>query len=143
MKRTSGHTYPVAQKTNRLTLVVPTIKKEFMDKGTRYYKMIDGRLWDANTYDAKLVPVKGKIIAKFTAIGGNRDGKVMRMLPMSIGPDFEKKRTKVCNKCKEEKSLANFYKAPNSHDGRRNECISCTKERTNFRTSLYKNHDDL
>lgn len=41
---------------HRWTLVVPMIKKEYTENGIRYYKTDNGKIYDANVYDQKLVP---------------------------------------------------------------------------------------
>ena len=39
-------------------------------------------------------------------------------------------KTKQCTKCKEIKSLNNFYKRNEAKDGHRNECDSCQRKHT-------------
>jgi hypothetical protein len=51
-------------KTKRWTMIVSPVKKTVFENGVRYYITEDKKKWDANTYDAKLVPPKLKIRSK-------------------------------------------------------------------------------
>lgn len=41
---------------------------------------------------------------------------------------FRPPKTKVCNACKKEKPLKQFYLNPDNKDGRTNKCIACLLE---------------
>lgn len=49
---------------------------------------------------------------------------------------MSKKKTKICSKCKKEKSREDFYKRSDRKDGRRSRCKVCCKNRVlNYQTS--------
>ena len=53
-------------KTSRWTLIVPAIKRQFMQEGIRFYETVDKRIWQADIFDLKLVPNKMEILPKNT-----------------------------------------------------------------------------
>jgi hypothetical protein len=53
-----SHKYPPLPPSTRLTLIVPGIKKTFFKTHVRYYETTDGKIYQADVYDQKLVPKK-------------------------------------------------------------------------------------
>jgi hypothetical protein len=48
-------------KSTRWSMLVPKIKREYMQHGVRYYETNDGRKWQADIFDLKLIAPKLKI----------------------------------------------------------------------------------
>ena len=63
-RRTKQHngTVDISYHIKRWTLVVPSVVSEFVKGGIRFYNTSDGKVYDADIYDAKLKAPKLKII---------------------------------------------------------------------------------
>ena len=77
-----SHKYPPTPPSTRRSEYQPVIEKEFIDKGVRYYTMVDGRLWDANKYDEMFRPEKLKVLSKHWPLGTDKDG-IGSLMPLA------------------------------------------------------------